>query len=271
MPRADDNLISIPFGQSREEQKFPRYDWDNRNRGADSFVIFQYTHAGAGEVVFGGRPQAVPPGHALIALPPEASRYRFPARGREPWVFSWINFYGDLALRLWAGLRERSGPVVPLAPPAARMLEALIAKTRRSGRGWRDPYEASGAAYRFHLEVLRGLPFPEAGAGAARPLGRSIAYLRDHYREPLRMKEVAALAGVSREHFTRLFFKQAGQSPAAFLRQVRVEAAARLLRSTGLPVAEVAFRSGFASATQLGIAFRRRLGLSPAAYRERAG
>lgn len=215
-------------------------------------------------MAFGGREYAVPRGHAFIALVPEASRYGYPASGREPWVFSWLNFYGGLALRLWGALREQSGPVVALAPATVREMEALIAKGRR--RGWSHPYEASVAAYRFHLEVVRRLRAPEP----AQPLARAAAYLRAHYQEPLRVKELAALAQMSREHFSRLFFKQMGESPAAFLRGLRMEAAARLLRSTRLPVAEVAFQCGFSSATKLGLFFRRRYGSTPMAYRRAA-
>jgi transcriptional regulator GlxA family with amidase domain len=95
----------------------------------------------------------------------------------------------------------------------------------------------------------------------------AISYLHAHYQEPVRMKEVAARAGMSREHFTRLFTRQMGNGPAAFLRGIRLEAAARLLRTTELPVAEAAFRSGWASATKLDYFFKRRYGVSPREYR----
>ncbi|WP_162274695.1 AraC family transcriptional regulator [Verrucomicrobium sp. GAS474] len=228
-------------------------------------MIFQYTYRGRGTIEFGGKAYDVPPGHAFIAMIPEASRYYYPPEEKGEWVFSWINFYGDLAFRLWGGLRERGGPVVALAPAAVRLLEALIARAR--SRAWRDPYEVSGDAYRFYLEVLRHVR--PVQRKTAEPLARAIAHLRNHYQTPLRIKEVAALVEMSREHFTRLFFKQMGVSPALFLRQIRLEMAARLLRTTELPVAEVAFRSGFASATQMGVFFKRRNRLSPTLYRRR--
>ncbi len=266
MENLDENLITIPFGASREREDNPRYRWDNHERGGDSFVIFQYTHSGRGEIAFGGRDHPVPPGHAFIATVPEASCYAFPRTAPEPWIFSWLNFYGDLALQLWRGLRDRVGPVVPLSPSSIRLLESLIVQAKR--RQWRDPYEASGAAYAFYLEIMRHArpTAPTLGLG---PSARTIAYLRRHYQEPLRMKEVAAVAGVSREHFSRLFFKQTGESPAAFLRTIRLEAAARLLRSTDQPIYEIALRSGFPNASKLGLFFRRRYRMSPRVYRQK--
>ncbi len=267
MKLGEESLMLVPFGKSGEKEDSARYDWNNAARGDEAFVIFQYTYRGAGGFSLGGKEYAVPPGHAFIAILPEASRYYYPPQAREPWRFSWVNFYGDLALRLWGGLRERSGPVIALAPAFGPILEGLIAKAR--ARSWRDPYEASVEAYRFHLEVLRHLRLPRRQT--PEPLARALTHMRDHYREGLRMKEVADLAGMSREHFTRLFLKRTGETPAAFLRGVRVKAAARLLRTTALPVAEIAFRCGFSSATKLGTFFRRRHRLSPLAYRKRFG
>ena len=104
---------------------------------------------------------------------------------------------------------------------------------------------------------------------ATRPFEQVISYFRSHYQEGVRMKEVAAHAGMSREHFTRLFARQMGCGPAAYLRGIRIEAAARLLRTTDLPIAETAFRSGWPSATKLDLFFKRRHGVSPRDYRKR--
>ncbi len=264
MPEEIDNLIILPFGVSKEMQKTSRYSWNNENRGDDSFVIFQYTHQGLGCIDFGGERYDVPSGHAFIAITPEASRYYYPPEGQKEWMFSWINFYGDLALRIWRGLRERRGPVVEVTPATAKFLESMIRKI--GTHGWRDPYEASAEAYRFHLEVARHLRPKKEPAGS---LAQSLATMRHHYQTPLRVKEVAALAKMSREHFSRLFFQQTGSTPAAYLRQIRLETAARLLRITELSIAEIALRSGFSSATQMGIFFKRKRRITPHAYRQR--
>ncbi|MEI6377089.1 MAG: AraC family transcriptional regulator, partial [bacterium] len=240
------------------------YLWNNERRGEESFVIFQYTRQGLGCLDFGGRTYSVPAGHAFIAITPEASRYYYPPEGKDEWVFSWINFYGNLAQRIWGELRECVGPVVKLTPATAHFLETMIEKTTTNG--WRDPYEASAEAYRFHLEVIRHLRPSEKETGG--PLTQSLAYLRRHYQTPLRVKEVAAIAKMSREHFTRLFSQQVGATPAAYLRQIRVDAAVRLLRMTELSISEIAFRSGFSSVTQMGIFFKRKHNLTPLQFRE---
>jgi AraC-like DNA-binding protein len=258
------SLMILPFGLSKERQRGSRYHWNNAHRGDDSFVIFQYTHQGLGCIDFGGERYDVPAGHAFIAITPEASRYYYPPEREGEWVFSWINFYGDLALKIWGSLRERVGPVVPVTPVAVKILEMMIKKIVT--HAWRDPYQASSEAYRFHLEVARHLRPKKEHAGS---VDQSLATMRHHYQTPLRIKEVAALAKMSREHFSRVFFQQIGTSPAAYLRQIRLDAAARLLRVTELSIAEIALRSGFSSATQMGIFFKRKERITPHAYRHR--
>lgn len=78
---------------------------------------------------------------------------------------------------------------------------------------------------------------------------------------------LAARAGVSERHLTRLFVAHLGQTPARYVRAARVEAAAHLLASSTLPVAGVATRCGFGSAEALRQAFVDRYRVTPSHYR----
>jgi transcriptional regulator GlxA family with amidase domain len=79
---------------------------------------------------------------------------------------------------------------------------------------------------------------------------------------------LAARAGVSERHLTRLFLKHLSQTPGRFVRQARTEAAAHLLASTDLPMVSVAARCGFGTAETLRQAFVERYGLPPSRYRQ---
>lgn len=79
--------------------------------------------------------------------------------------------------------------------------------------------------------------------------------------------ELAARVGVSPRHLHRLFLEHTGQTPGAAVRRVRLEAAARLIASTELPLALVATRCGFGSAETLRQAFVARYGIAPRAFR----
>ncbi len=75
-------------------------------------------------------------------------------------------------------------------------------------------------------------------------------------------------AGVSPRHLARLFGDELSTTPARFVEQARLEHAQQLLL-TGAPVTAVARDSGFGSDETLRRSFRRRLGVTPTAYRDR--
>lgn len=80
---------------------------------------------------------------------------------------------------------------------------------------------------------------------------------------------LAARAGVSSRHLTRLFRTETGGTASEYVERVRVEAAQALLEAGDDALDVVARRSGFGSEETMRRAFRRRLGVSPGAYRDR--
>jgi transcriptional regulator GlxA family with amidase domain len=80
--------------------------------------------------------------------------------------------------------------------------------------------------------------------------------------------ELATRSGLSPRHLQRRFTAELGVPPAAYVEQVRIEAAQRALLD-GDPVEAIARRCGFGTAESLRRAFHRRLGVAPADYRDR--
>jgi len=205
--------------------------------------------------------------HAFLTVIPERSTYYYPPEAREPWVVTWMNFYGALACDLFKKFQTEFGHVIPLSSrgAAAAALRRLMPLTAPSGRP--DRIRSSQLVYAFMLEWWREASQPTGGPEHG--LTRALRFCRDHFREPLGVKQIASEAGMSREHFSRLFRERTGETPAAFLRQLRVDEAATLLRETGLPLREIAMRSGFYSARHLMRTFQRRHGVGPSEYRLR--
>ncbi|GAA0369744.1 hypothetical protein GCM10009541_10320 [Micromonospora gifhornensis] len=90
-----------------------------------------------------------------------------------------------------------------------------------------------------------------------------------HYTEALDLAAVAAVAGISKYHFHRLFTITYGLSPAAYLSQRRIERAQDLLRATNLTVTEVCYAVGFASLGSFSSRFRELVGESPREFQRR--
>jgi AraC family transcriptional regulator len=67
-----------------------------------------------------------------------------------------------------------------------------------------------------------------------------------------------------------MFRQTTGESPHQFVLGRRIELAQQLLTETDASLAQVALQSGFASQSHLSSVFKRRLGLTPRAYRNTA-
>jgi transcriptional regulator GlxA family with amidase domain len=78
---------------------------------------------------------------------------------------------------------------------------------------------------------------------------------------------LAAVAGVSTRHLTRLFMDDLGVSPGRYVRRSRTDSAAHLVATTTLPLSGVARRCGFGSVEAMRLAFVERFGLAPSRYR----
>lgn len=239
-------LISVPFAAPLEERSSRRYFWRSQERGPEPFVILQWTLSGEGFMEWNGHEWRVPPEQALILIPPEQSSYGYPPDGQRPWKFSWVNFYGPLAVDLFRNFRQRYGPVLPLARRSnegAALTHLIHAAISRKNR---DPHELSARAYEFLMEWSRVLESPQRSAD---PVEMVLRICEARFHEPLGIKELADAAGLTREHFTRLFTAQTGISPARHLRELRVKAARRMLKTSSRT--ETALRCGFPSVRAL--------------------
>ena len=104
-------------------------------------------------------------------------------------------------------------------------------------------------------------------ADARLHLRRARDHADRHYAEPLDLAALAAVAGMSKYHFQRLFTATYGMSPAEHLSRRRVERAQDLLRATNLTVTEVCMTVGFTSLGSFSTRFRELVGLSPSEFR----
>lgn len=90
---------------------------------------------------------------------------------------------------------------------------------------------------------------------------------RRAWSEPLREKELAAEVGLSAGHLDRLFGRDLGMTPRAYLQKRRLEAALAALADRTVPVKKVANDLGFGSASHFSHWLTKATGRSPRAHR----
>ena len=96
---------------------------------------------------------------------------------------------------------------------------------------------------------------------------RAISEMEKHTEEALSRDEIARRVGLSRRQLERLFRRYLSTSPARYYLKLRLNRAKTLLTQTTMPVTEVAFASGFTSASHFSKCYRDMFGRTPRAER----
>ena len=118
---------------------------------------------------------------------------------------------------------------------------------------------------RCRPELAPGFAATEASAKLARTAARMI---EDGVANDFDLPLVAQKIGVTDRHLRRIFSEEFGVSPVQYAQTHRLLLAKRLLTDTSIPVAEVAFASGFSSVRRMNTLFAERYRFSPTRLRK---
>lgn len=94
-----------------------------------------------------------------------------------------------------------------------------------------------------------------------------VEYINNHLDQAVDLTRLAEISHLSPYHFHRITRAFMGEPIGAYIVRVRLEAAARLIRYTDIPVSEIAYRVGYDVPASLSKAFKQQYGISPTEYR----
>lgn len=97
----------------------------------------------------------------------------------------------------------------------------------------------------------------------------AISYIKEHFSENITVEDVARHVLISPKYFGAYFKKSYGKNFVEYLREIRMNAAAELLKDEQLTISAVAEMVGYKSATHFYDFFQNRFGLTPAQYRKK--
>jgi AraC family transcriptional regulator len=159
-------------------------------------------------------------------------------------------------------LAERMSGYDPALRHAAHSLAAESAQGYPNG-----PLFWSEAAGRLFGRLLNGhtsTPQRPARGSLGQPALRRIRdHVLSHLAEPIEVSELAALAGRSSFHFTRVFTRAVGMTPYRYVVHLRLQAAIERMREGRMGMAEIAADTGFSDQSHLSRWVRRVYGVAP--------
>jgi len=119
-------------------------------------------------------------------------------------------------------------------------------------------------------ELMTAFARQSEQGGTETQVKKMIDIIHRHYDRSLKLETIAGLLGYSSAYLGKLFKHKTGENFNTYLDKVRIEEAKKLL-ARGMKVYEVAERVGYANVDYFHGKFRKYVGMSPAAYRKRAG
>jgi AraC family transcriptional regulator len=141
---------------------------------------------------------------------------------------------------------------------------------REPGRPDRGHLEALRFVAFFQLDRLPHGPLPDLRAPGRLSSGQERLvrdFIEQNLANDITLADLAALVGLSRFHFARIFKATFGQSTRQYISRRRIEWASVLLTTTGMSVAEVATATGFGGLARFSTTFRKQTGVTPSQFR----
>lgn len=246
-----------------------QYHYRERPDGAPEHILI-YCTRGGGWGEFGGQYVMVGPGEALII--PAHTPHSYGAELTDPWSIHWVHFQGSEGDYLARLLSD---------PPRTLMVDAHCGTAVEAL--FRECYDVFVGGFVltrliFSAKILHRLLGElffnnsafSAGARSSRfhSIETTLGYLRANMERSLTLAEMAAHAGLSESHFSRIFKEQTGHAPLDYFILLKMQHASTLLAVTSMPVREVATAVGYADPYYFSRLFKKVIGVSPRAYRD---
>lgn len=184
------------------------------------------------------------------------------------WEACWMHFDGKLARSYYEEITSLYGQV--LSPQNPNKLVHLLNQVCDLFRTSTPITESSlsETITRILNHLLVSGSSDKRTAFHTATIADSIAFIGEHFKEPLSLELLSEKAGLSPYHFTRVFTRETGYTPHHYLITTRISAAKFLLRSSDMTIKEIAFDTGFNSESSFCNTFKKWVNITPSDYRQ---
>ena len=258
--------LALPFYITEAGHFYAEPDYKVSRESHDSY-LFMYTLSGCGTVQSDNISVMLPVGSAVIIDCHKNHSYAVCADG---WEFLWMHIKGS-AVSVFFDMLYPSGvfPINISSPGEfAAKTEELIYKT-----GETDMLSTALLSASLH-ELFCALIADSIKTEQEKSRGRYSEYveravelIRQKFSQVITMDDIISGIPVSKFHFIRVFRRIMGTTPYNYLTNYRINSAKFLLRTTDMPVSEIADKCGFSDTSNFIVQFKKHTSQSPLRYR----
>ena len=233
----------------------------NRQR-YNSFLAF-YVQSGSGYVEHEGTSILLEAGSVAFIDCYKPHKYYT----QTGWEIYWIHFDGVLARDYFQHITENSVVLTPQNPyNVERSLHKIFTDFHKSSKA--NEAMISKRITDLLTELIQCKTPLTSKNSKVGIIEDTLAFISENADKDLSLELLSKRVFLSPFYFSRLFKKETGFTPHEYIIRVRVDLAKFLLKTTGIPIKDIAFRSGFNSACSFCTTFKKTAGITPKEYRD---
>lgn len=244
-----------------------RQPHDSARKDLSSYLFFLVEH-GSGVLEYDGIHHPLQTGDCVFL---DCRRPYLHRTGRDLWNLRWVHFFGPNMGAIYKKYEERGGqPVFHAHQP--EQFSLLLQELYRLADS--DDYVRDMQIYGKLVELLTLLMEESWHPGSAKVthgkkqnLQEIKEYLDTHFAEKITLDDLSEKFYINKFYLTRVFKEQFGQSVTAYLVQLRITQAKRMLRFTDHSIESIAQDCGLSDANYFSRLFKKVEGVPPGEYR----
>ena len=187
----------------------------------------------------------------------------------ESWILSWVCFSGYEAEALMKKWELDRCMIFPSAD--AERMKSILTKiyyTIKSDKIYGNHY-ASAKLYDLMIEYRKIADNRQSELRSVNTaaLADVLQYIEERYAGPIKLGDLAQIAGITEQHLCRLFKKNFHLRPMEYLAKVRLQHAKEMLVYSEKSISEIAKATGFPDSSYFTVTFKKHEGITPGEYR----
>lgn len=266
----NENFIDLGMYQYGYEQCEPGHSFGPATR---NHYLFHYIISGTGTLMADnakGETQtySIKSRQGFLIFPGQITTYI--ADQNLPWEYVWIEFDG-LRVKEALDLTELSVSTPVYHSHSKDLREQLMNEMLYIVHHAKEsPFHLIGHLYLF-LDYLtqsaKSKKLVQSSKMSDYYIKEAINYIEQNFQNNITIEDIAAVCGINRSYFGKIFRNSIGRSPQEFLMNYRMVKATELLKLTSLSIAEIGSAVGYENQLHFSRAFKTIYGVSPREWR----
>lgn len=208
----------------------------------------------------------------MIVIPPDIPHFYYTEKNEGQWEKIWVHFIPRATWKPWLDITFSYDRIMYIQFEGSFQKEIEGAFRRML-----DYYTGKFNVFKQELslsmvEEIILMTANKQSENRGRQLDTRVEevliYLEEHYSELIQIDELAKMVHLSPSRLTHLFKQDVGESIIETLTKIRINQAAKLLRSTNHSIADIAYSVGFHSSNFFSRKFAGYYGENPMLYRK---